>query len=202
MTQFDWPTILTRCGVRAATASQWAPVFAAEIGPETFSMGAAELDDFLGQVLHESGMLERLVENLNYSPERLMAVWPSRFPTLASAQPFARNPAKLAEKVYGGRMGNDEPGAGARYIGRGLLQVTGRDNYRAVGKALGLDLLKYPDLLAEPRVALLASIAWWEARIPDAVMGDIKRVTKLVNGGTHGLDDRTALAAKARGALA
>lgn len=201
MTQNEWYALLMRLGVRANTAANWAPIFASTIKPDTFSMGAAELDDFLGQILHESGRLERVVENLNYSPERLMAVWPARFPTHAGAQLYARNPAKLAEKVYGGRLGNDEPGDGARYIGRGLLQVTGKDNYRAVGKVLGLDLVRFPDLLADPRTALLASIAWWEARIPDGAMGDVKRVTKLVNGGTHGLDDRVALTNRADEAL-
>jgi putative chitinase len=130
-----------------------------------------------------------------------MTVWPTRFPTHAGAQLYARNPPALAEKVYGGRLGNDEPGDGARYIGRGLLQVTGKDNYRAVGKVLGLDLLKYPDLLAQPDIALKASIAWWESKIPDAIMGDIVKVTKRVNGGSIGMADRIALTNEAREVL-
>jgi putative chitinase len=82
-----------------------------------------------------------------------------------------------------------------------LLQVTGKDNYRAVGKVLGLDLLKYPDLLAQPDIALKASIAWWESKIPDAIMGDIVKVTKRVNGGSIGMADRIALTNEAREVL-
>lgn len=197
-----WAEILRACGVKPATASRWAPVFAAEIRSGAFSAGDAELDDFLAQILHESAMLERLEEGLSYSAERLCAVWPGRFPTIAAAQPYARNPEALANKVYGGRLGNTQPGDGWRFRGRGLMQVTGRANYEVVGKAIGLDLAANPDLLAKPDIALRASIAWWERNVPDSVMGDVKRVTKLVNGGTHGLDDRARLAALAGKALA
>ena len=187
----DWLAILTRCGVKPSTAARWAPVFSEEIGPDTFSLGAAEIDDFLGQVLHESGMLERVEEGLTYSTaERLCAVWPRRFPTVADAMPFVRAPQALANRVYGGRMGNDQPGDGWKYRGRGLLQVTGKDNYRQVGEALGLDLVNDPDLLAQPAIALRASIAWWEGNVPDAAMGNIVKVTKRVNGGTVGLQHR------------
>lgn len=190
----DWVRILVQCGVKAVTAARWADVFAAEVGAGKFSAGDAEIDDFLGQVLHESGMLERLEENLNYTrAERLCEVWPTRFKTAGDAEKFVRNPAALANKVYGGRMGNTDPGDGYRYRGRGLIQVTGRDNYAAVARATGLDLLANPDMLAQPAIALRASIAWWEGRIPDAAMGDVKRVTRLVNGGTHGLAHRKQL---------
>ena len=187
----DWLTILTACGVRPATAERWAPVFEAEIGPNTFSAGDAEIDDFLGQVLHESAMLERVEEGLTYTTaERICPVWPRRFPTAADAQPFVRNPVGLANRVYGGRMGNTDAGDGWKYRGRGLLQVTGRINYAQVGKALGVDLLANPDLLAQPVTALRASIAWWEGNVPDSAMGDIVKVTKRVNGGTVGLQHR------------
>ena len=120
-----WAEILRACGVRSATASRWAPVFAAEIRSGAFSAGDAELDDFLAQILHESAMLERLEEGLSYSAERLCAVWPGRFPTIAAAQPYARNPDALANKAYGGRLGNTQPGDGWRFRSRGLMQVTG-----------------------------------------------------------------------------
>lgn len=188
-----WVEVLTACGVKQSTAARWAPVFAAEIRDGTFSAGAAELDDFLGQVLHESSMLERMEESLNYSAERMCVVWPSRFPTAADAQPYARSPERLANKVYGGRLGNTAPGDGFRYRGRGLVQVTGKDNYAVVSKALGIDLVAAPDQLLQPAIALRASIAWWERNIPDSVMGDIVRVTKRVNGGTVGLDHRAQL---------
>lgn len=197
-----WNRVLIQCGVKPITAAMWSIHFAKVIDESTFSQGDMELDKFLGQILHESGMLEHMQESLNYSAERLMAVWPTRFPTLEFAKPYARNGAVLAEKVYGGRMGNVNPGDGARYIGRGLLQVTGRDNYRAVGKILGIDLEKSPGLLSTPELALRASIAWWEGNIPDALMGDIKRVTKRVNGGTVGLAHRIDVTSSAQKALA
>ena len=198
-----WADILCACGVTPRTAARWAPVFAATIGPGTFSAGDGELGDFLGQVLHESALLERLEEGLVYTrPERLCEVWPSRFRAMADAQACVRNPQALANKVYGGRMGNMASGDGYRYRGRGLIQVTGRDNYAAVSRAIGVDLVSNPDKLSLPETALSASIAWWEGRIPDAAMGDVKRITKLVNGGTAGLDDRAKLAARAARALA
>jgi putative chitinase len=197
----EWRRVLLAAGVSPATAGTWSKVFAAVIGDDTFSKGMEEVDDFLGQVLHESSMLERLEENLNYSAPRMCKVWPARFPTLEAAEPYARNPIHLANKVYGGRLGNVEPNDGWNYRGRGLLQVTGRDNYTAVGQAIGVDLEECPDLLAEPEYALRASIAWWEGHVPDSVMGDIVRVTKRVNGGTVGLADRQHLTDEAREAL-
>lgn len=197
-----WNQILVQCQVKPLTAAKWAAVFAAEIQPGTFSAGDAEIDDFLGQVLHESGMLERLEENLSYSAERMCQIWPTRFQSLARASPYARNPEALANKVYGGRLGNVEPGDGWKYRGRGLLQVTGRDNYAMVSKAVGLDLVSKPELLAQPAIALRASIAWWERRIPDDAMGNITRVTKLVNGGTIGLEHRKQVTDAARKGLA
>lgn len=198
-----WTEILTACGVKSATAARWAPVFAAAIRPGTFSAGEGELDDFLGQVLHESSMLERTEEALVYTTAaRLCEVWPSRFRTTSDAAACVRNPQALANKVYGGRMGNVAPGDGYRYRGRGLVQVTGRDNYATVSRAIGIDLVSDPDKLSKPEAALAASIAWWEGRIPDSAMGNVRRITKLVNGGTAGLDDRARLAAKAARALA
>lgn len=191
----DWLTILNLCGVRPGTAARWSEVFAAAKLPDK------GLPDFLGQVLHESGKLELLSENLNYSAERLRQVWPSRFPTAAHAAACARNPEALAERVYGGRMGNDKPGDGYRYRGRGLMQVTGRNNYAQVGRDIGVDLLADPDQLTEPAIALAASVAWWERNIPAAILGDVVAVTKRVNGGTAGLEDRRELTAKAREAL-
>lgn len=194
----NWAEALTKCGVKPSTAARWAPVFSSEIKPGTFSAGDAELDDFLGQVLHESGMLEKVEESLTYTTAaRICAVWPSRFKTAADAAPCVRNPQALANRVYGGRMGNVQPGDGWRYRGRGLLQVTGRDNYATVGRVLGLDLLANPDLLARPDVALRASIAWWERNIPDSALGNVRRITRIVNGGEAGLEHRVALTDKA-----
>lgn len=194
----NWHHILFRTGVSPTNTARWAPIFADQIDKATFSKGADEIDDFLGQVLHESAMLSRLEENLNYSADRLCVVWPSRFPSPDDAAPFARNPQALANKVYGGRLGNKDLNDGWQYRGSGLIQCTGKDNFRAVGEAIGIDLVSNPDLLRrDPATALKASIAWWEGNVPDSVMGDIKRVTKRVNGGTIGIEHRAQLTDKA-----
>lgn len=196
----EWNHILVQCQVKPTKAAIWSEIFAACVGPDTFSKGDEDLRDFLGQVLHESCMLERLEENLNYSAERLTQVWPTRFPTIGSAAPYSRNPQALANKVYGGRLGNTAPGDGWEYRGRGLIQVTGRTNYELVQKVSGLKVLKTPGLLAQPLPALQSAIAWWERKVPDELLGDVERVTLAVNGGTNGLAEReelTQLAAEA-----
>jgi putative chitinase len=195
----EWNDILIQCQVRPVTAAKWADVFANTIFDNTFSRHD-EIDDFLGQILHESGMLEHLEENLNYSAGALMRTWPTRFDSDTS-QSHARQPAKIANKVYGGRLGNDEPGDGWKYRGRGLLQVTGKDNYKAVGDVLGIDLVNNPDMLAQPEWALKSAIAWWNKNIPDAIIGNTALVSRRVNGGTIGLDHRIALTEKATEAL-
>lgn len=197
----EWNRVLIQCGVKPITAAMWSIHFASTINDSTFSAGESELDDWLREILHESGMLSGLEEGLNYSAERLMVVWPTRFPTLESAKPYARNGAVLANKVYGGRMGNVDPGDGFKFRGRGILMVTGRNNYRALGKILGLDLEANPDLLAQPVYALKAAIAWWEGNVPDGIMGDVKRVRRAVNGGSTGLQHTTQLASTVQKAL-
>lgn len=200
----EWNAILLQLGVKPTTAAIWSEIFAAVVDRNTFSQGDRELDDFLGQVLHESGMLERLTENLNYSAERLMVVWPKRFPTLAIAKQYERNPQALANKVYANRLGNGDEasGEGYAYRGRGLIQVTGKVNYELIQRVSGLPVLKQPDLLAQPLQALQSAIAWWEHRIPDRILGDIEKVSVAVNGGTLGLAHRTELTGKAGEALA
>lgn len=199
----DWYRILVQCQVKPLTAAKWAGIFASEIRPGTFSAGDSEIDDFLGQILHESCLLEKLEEGLYYkTPGRLMQIWPTRFKSLAEEVPYLRNPEALANKVYGGRMGNVNKGDGWKFRGRALIQVTGRDNYKAIGRVLGLDLESKPELLATPTVALRSAIAWWEGAVPDSVMGDIVKVSKRVNGGTVGLAARKALTDEAREYLA
>ena len=153
----------------------------------------AELPDFLGNILHESLMLARLEENLFYTrPERLMQVWPRRFPTLALAQQYTRNPRKLADYVYGDRLGNVN-GDGWTYRGSGLIMVTGRYNFQLIEDATGLPVVANPDILREPAGALDVAVAWWEARVPDAAMGNRVRVRRAVNGGDVGLRDTARL---------
>ncbi len=196
-----WIDTLQALGVRASTADDWADTFA-RVMYDTRWSDERDLPNFLGQVIHESGRLETLQENLSYSADRLVAVWPKRFPTRQAAIPYARNPRALANKVYGGRLGNFGPDDGWRYRGRGLIQLTGRDNYALAESLTGLTLLADPDLLLQQEPALRVSIAWWESEVPDSALSDPDRVTRAVNGGTHGAAERrrlTSIAARALG---
>ena len=190
----NWESILIHCGVASSVASGWSPIFSAEIDDGTFSAGLkTELPDFLGNILHESLMLERLEENLYYTrPERLMQVWPRRFPTLAIAQQYTRRPRKLANYVYGNRLGNIN-GDGWSYRGSGLIMVTGLYNFQLIQDATGIPVVENPDLLRQPDTALEVAIAWWENRVPDAAMGDRVKVRRAVNGGSIGLRHTTEI---------
>ena len=190
----QWERILTACGVDYSEASSWSHTFSEGISEETFSLGAlAELPDFLGNILHESNMLTRLEENLYYTrPERLMQVWPKRFPTLALAKQYVRSPQKLADYVYGNRLGNVN-GDGWTYRGSGLIMVTGLYNFQLVEDATGLPVVSQPDMLRSPGTALEVAVAWWEAQVPDSAMGNRVRVRRVVNGGDIGLRDTTRL---------
>ena len=115
---------------------------------------------FIGQCMHESGGFKILQENLNYSATALMRTWPSRFPDLETADKYAHNPQMIASKVYLGRMGNETPEDAAVYIGRGLIQLTGKENYANCGVGIGVDLLGHPDWLATPKYAAL-SAGWF-----------------------------------------
>ena len=149
---------------------------------------------FLGQCMHESGGFKFLKENLNYSAKGLVATWPSRFPNEEYAEEYARKPERIANKVYSGRMGNTEDGDGAKYIGRGLIQLTGKDNYKAVTEALGEDLVANPQLLEEPRYAALSAGWFWNKKGLNALAdaNDIDTMTKRINGGSIGIADRKA----------
>ncbi len=197
----EWNSILLACGVKPSVAAQWSEVFADTVKVDSFSQGDAELDDFLGQILHESAGLTRLEDGLNYSAERLTVIWPGRFPTANDARPYAHNPEALANRVYGGRMGNTEPGDGWRFRGRGPIQLTGRANYEFVGNLIGQDLTVTPELMGQPRYARGAAIAWWEDRILDNKTGAPEKVTRRVNGGLIGLAHREDLTDAAREAL-
>jgi putative chitinase len=160
---------------------------------------------FIGQCMHESGGFKLLQENLNYSAKALMATWPSRFPTEEIANEYARQPEKIANKVYGGRMGNDveSSGEGWKYRGRGIKQLTGKENYERCGSVLGVDLVSNPDLLLDPKYATLSAGWFWNKHnLNDlADKGDIETMTKRINGGLLGLDARKAAIAKAESVL-
>jgi putative chitinase len=159
---------------------------------------------FIGQCMHESGGFKFLKENLNYSAKALMATWPSRFPDMDMAEKYERQPEKIANKVYSGRMGNTEDGDGAKYIGRGLIQLTGKDNYMAFGEAIGEDLVSNPQLVEQPRYAALSAGWFWNKRglntLADAM--DVTTMTVRINGGRIGIDDRIAKINKAIDILA
>jgi putative chitinase len=147
---------------------------------------------FIGQCMHESGGFKILQENLNYSAKGLMSTWPSRFPDMETALKYERNPEKIASKVYAGRMGNNTPEEAGMYIGRGLIQLTGKENYANCGLGLGVDLLGHPDWLATPKYAALSAGWYWHKKNLNALVDDIETMTKRINGGTIGLDDRKA----------
>lgn len=156
---------------------------------------------FMAQLCHESGGFRALVENLNYRPETLMAVFKKRVPTLELAQTLV-NAGKdaIAEHIYGGRLGNVNPGDGARFIGRGFIMVTGRTNYELCGNRIGQPLTERPELLEQPAIAALASAAFWQMNNLNAAadQDDVGLVTRLINGGDNGLADRRILTDKAR----
>ena len=158
---------------------------------------------FIGQCQHESGNFKTLQENLNYSAEGLMKTWPSRFPTKELADQYARNPAKIAGKVYNGRLGNTSEEEASQYLGRGLIQLTGKENYANCGLAIGVDLLANPTLLLEPRYAAMSAAWFWGKRGLNSLAdtSDYETMTKRINGGLIGLDDRKAKIAKAEQVL-
>jgi putative chitinase len=182
-------------------------------------LAPAELDQplrlaaFLAQAGHESGHFNRLEENLHYSAEALRRNWPKRFPDDASAQSVAGNPEAIANRVYGGRLGNgpEASGDGWTYRGRGVLQITGKSNYLQAEKALGLGLVDTPDRLAKDRSVALATALWfWNSRglsaLADANQGDdetedFREITHRINGGEAGWPERLVLWGRAKSAL-
>ena len=166
-------------------------------------IGAKRIAAFITQVGHESSQLTRLVENFNYSAGTLRKTWPSRFEAnLASA--IAGKPEQIANIAYGNRMGNTAPGDGWKYRGRGLIQITGKTNYRACGEALGLDLTAQPELLEKPQHACISAAWFWATNglntLADA--GKFDAITQRINGGQNGAADRQALYARAMKVLA
>ena len=187
-------------------------------------VGTNRIAAFIAQVGHESGHLARLVENLNYSADGLANTWPTRYAepdgkggyikvqvagrarnkpnTLALSAD--RQPEQIASMAYGNRMGNTTPGDGWKYRGRGLIQLTGKTNYRMCGEALGLDLLAQPELLEKPQHACMAAAWFWATNglntLADA--GKFAAITQRINGGQTGAADRQALYARALKVLA
>ena len=155
------------------------------------------LSHFLAQAGHESGNFRLVKENLNYSAKGLMGIFKKYFPNEALAKSYERKPEKIANKVYGGRMGNGDEasGDGAKFCGRGYIQLTGKTNYQAFFKSMELDVNSDPTLVATKYA--LASAAWFWSKNGLNKLADggateavVTSITKRVNGGTIGLDDR------------
>lgn len=170
---------------------------------------------FLAQIAHESAGLTCLTENLYYSAERLVQVWPIHFylppkfsPTRQDATQYAHRPEALANLIYADRMGNGPAlsGDGWRFRGRGLMQITGRTNYMLAGKALGVNLVEDPDLLLLPDCAA-RSAAWFWSTIDGNALADqdtqasFEKLTIAINGGLDGLAQRTEIWMRARRVL-
>lgn len=149
---------------------------------------------FIGQCGHECGNFKTLEENLNYKAETLMKLWKTRFPTIEIANEYARNPKKIANKVYASRMGNrdESSGDGFRFRGRGCIQLTGHANYFHAGQACGEDFVMNPDLVATPKYAAMTAGWFWDTHKLNkfADIRDFTMMTKKINGGTIGLNDR------------
>ena len=165
---------------------------------ERFNMtNPLRLAHFLAQAAHESGNFKFLKENLNYSADSLLKVFPKYFKDKATADKYARKPEKIANRVYASRMGNGDEasGDGFRFRGRGYIQLTGKDNYKAFSNFIGEDCLANPDLVSDKYP--LVSASWFFDKnnlwtICDKGASDevVTAVTKRVNGGTHGIADR------------
>jgi putative chitinase len=165
----------------------------------TYEINTPErIASFLAQCGHESAGFTVLQENLNYSADGLNKIFKKYFPTLESAQPYARKPEMIANRVYGGRMGNgdEHSGEGYKFRGRGPIQLTGKDNYTACSEFLFQDdtLVQNPDMLLDPEYALHSACwFWWKNDLNKfADTADLVTMTKRINGGTIGLEDRIA----------
>ena len=164
---------------------------------------------FLAQIGTESGQLSAVSENLNYSAAGLRKIFGKYFPTDELANAYARQPEKIANKVYANRLGNgdEKSGDGWKYRGRGLIQITGKSNYteadqKMYGLPMGVDLVMEPELLATPEYAAQSAAWWWDNAGLNALADQLggaddtevfKKITKRINGGYNGLDERLKL---------
>ena len=151
-----------------------------------------EIAMFLAQTTHESNNYKRLEESFNYRPERLFEVFKKRVGTIEKAKELCSKGAKaIGDFVYGGRLGNAKD-EGYKYRGRGIIQLTGKNNYKYYGDKLNIDLVNSPDLAKEPDAAIEIALLFWKEKGCGllARKGDVKGVTKLINGGYNGLEDR------------
>lgn len=201
---------LIAAGIKESVASVWLPHV--QEAMQRFGITTdKQIAGFLAQTAHESGGYTLLTENLNYKAATLAACWPNRFAVLGPdkkpvkdekgkmtptkvAESIAGKPELIANMVYSSRMGNGpaESGEGWKFRGRGLKQLTGKDNYTRCGQALGVDLVSNPDMLLEPKWASHSAAWFWSANKCGALADadDFVGLTKRINGGTIGLQDR------------
>ena len=165
-----------------------------EILPEYDINSPKRVAAFLAQCAHESGGFKFLKENLNYKAESLVKVFPKYFKTLDEAKKYEKQPEKIANKIYGGRMGNgpESSGDGFRYCGRGLIQLTGKDNYTLFAASIDTPIEDIPEYLQTFEGAVQSACYFWESTglNKEADAADIKTMTRKINGGYIGLDDR------------
>lgn len=193
-------------GISAGLAARWFQ----HIDAAMKEFGITATNDqamFIAQVGHESNGFSSLKESFNYSVDGLKKTFGSRL-TAYQCEMLGRiddrqvaHQPQIANLVYGGRMGNNSPGDGWKYRGRGLIQITGRENYTQCGTALKLDLVSTPELLEQERHATRSAAWYYTTRGCLLYSGDIVRVTKIINGGQNGLSDRKARYARAQSAL-
>lgn len=192
-------------GISAELAARWfQPVDAAM---KEFGITApADQAMFIAQVGHESGGFSAVVENLNYTPSALVATFGKRITqqqadALGRTTEHAARQDAIANLVYSNRLGNKAPGDGWKYRGRGLIQITGLDNYRTCGAALKLDLVTSPEQLEQELQAARSAAWFYTSKGCMAYGADITRVTRIINGGLNGIDDRKIRYNQARAAL-
>lgn len=194
-------------GLSAGLAARWYP----HIDAAMKEFGITAVNDramFIAQLGHESAGFTSLVENFNYSVDGLKKTFGKRLTPYqcemlgrVDGKQTARQP-QIANLVYGGRMGNIAEGDGWKYRGRGLLQITGRENYTKCGTALKLDLVSTPELLEQEQHAARSAAWFFALRGCLLYSGDIVRVTQIINGGQNGLADRKVRYSRAQAALA
>jgi len=203
----DWPGLikelapLARASVLEAFRSAPSVLDAAQVNTPI------RQSHFLAQAAHETGGFSRLEEGLNYSAKRILEVFKS-VPSATLANRLANNPEALANYVYDdahrrSKLGNTQPGDGYRYRGRGIFQLTGRANYEAMGKRVQLPLLIQPELVNSSRYLLPIALSFWAARGLNAFADedDLVSITRRINGGENGLEDRAAWLVRFKGAL-
>ena len=197
---FITPKSLTDLAPKTLRANDYAPALDVCLATADITT-PLRIAHFMAQLCHESGGFRALVENLNYTADGLMRTFPKRITSKAQADALVSGgKAAIANHVYGGRMGNVNPGDGFKFIGRGFIMITGRNNYTLYAQLIGQPLLDRPELLEQPLIAAQAAAAFWKANNINAAADadNVETVSRLINGGTVGLEERKALTAKAK----